>query len=377
MYVVIWVVTVLDFFVYYGQDQTWPPWCLLVMFSLAMIASALTKPLITPKVPVPLAAVFVWVMFNAFVLIEYKPALFQPASEINQTIMLKNLAATAVLEFFLLSMLFFLCWKKLRGAMGSALFWVGLAHSGSLILDQLVYQIPTGSATIGLLGNRSIGASFAAVWLFYGYQRTSGLWRIFTAAVTVMAILVSSSGISYAAMLAGAGAMIVAMWPKRWWWAVLVGVGGLSVASFVKPQFWTHLSRYDAWVIFWNFWRAHFLPAFGAGVGTFRFWGPASQMQENFMVGKYFMWAHSDWFQFLFEMGTVGLCLAVFAYGFLLNKAWKRPAQLGALVAFGVVALGNYPLHVASFSLFAWFLVFETLEVPVLIKPESTLSAQE
>src|ERR1035437_6223612 len=161
----IFAVVILSFFVYYGADTNWPAWCLL---TFGMLGLALWVFMVGRAVEYPeMLMLALYVTANALVLIEYKPATAAPGIEIGQILAIKNLASTALIEFWILSAGFWFFWKRLREPMGYAFYAIGLLHSLSLIYDQLILRIVTGVSPIGLLGNRSIGASFAVVWVFY------------------------------------------------------------------------------------------------------------------------------------------------------------------------------------------------------------------
>ncbi len=323
-----------------------------------------------------------WVTYNALTLVEFKPATAGPGIEISQILATKNLVATAFIEFWVISLVFLLCWKTLRKPLAFGFYVIGLIHSVVLIYDQVILRIPTGEAEIGLLGNRSIGASFAAVWVFFCFHfadyfvsddKTIDGWTFFkkerrarfvkcTSLMGVTAILVSSSGISYLALLIGAIGLLWATRPKLApWIAAPLGIVALCLAPFIKPEIFQHNVRYEAWPLFLTFWTDHFDWAFGSGLGTFRIWGPSVQMLYHFREGQWWLWMHSDWMQIGLELGLIGLVASLLVFGDALRTAFKRPYLFTSILCFGVVMLGNYPLHVPQFALFAWFLAFESM----------------
>lgn len=82
---------------------------------------------------------------------------------------------------------------------------------------------------------------------------------------------------------------------------------------------------------------------FGVGAGTFTW---ASFTLDQF---KSPMWIqlHSDWLQILFELGLVGLGLAVWTFYSALTTAWKQPKSglLEKVAAAGCFALTYHPLR--------------------------------
>lgn len=380
----IFVVIFLSFFAYWETDALWPPWCLLAMtaafFSLEMLF--LVKR--SADKYLPLATLFLWVSFNSLVVLEFKPALTAPGIELSQIITIKNLCSTVYIEFLLFSFALTLGWKTLRAPLALGFYIMGLLHAVVLIVDQCVLHLETGTQMIGLLGNRSIGASFTAVWIFYTLyfaeitvdrKQWPPLERRLiqgSSLVGVLAVLVSSSGISYGALLVGAAAFLYRKFKFSWAWFPAIIGPGLLLGQLVKPQWKSYLflpgappvngSRYQAWPLFLHFWHDTFPWWLGSGFGTFKLWGPTTQLWYHWQEGKFWLWAHNDWLQILFELGVPGLILALVLAFQLLRRTWNAPSIFAALVALGVVMLGNYPLHLAPFCLFIWFLVFEGVE---------------
>jgi hypothetical protein len=370
---------VLSFFVYWGQDSIWPAWCFLTFGSFLLWADSADES--KDNCPASVQFLLIWVLFSSLLLVEFKPLAEGAGISIPQTLLIKNLSATALLEF-LSGFLFFQHFgRQYRAGLGLGFYMAGLLNTFSLIYDQFILHIPTGTAAIGLLGNRSMGASFTATWVLFSFhyadyfpdivikapgsrpgfrQWPLGLFIKPLAALGVVAIALSSSGISYIALLFGAATFLWLVDPGLWVAIVVMIITGLGLGEYVKPEFNTHLSRYDAWGVFWRFWRANFNPFFGSGLGTFRLWGPAAQMAEHFREDKgWWLWAHNDWFQTMFELGAVGLSLATWCLVSALKRCRQRPALFSSLVAFAVVAMGNYPLRLAPFAFFAWFLGYE------------------
>ena len=330
----------------------------------------------TPNQKPWLGLVFLWVSFNALTVVEFKPALDAPGTDLTQIAAVKNLCATGYIEFLLLG-IFFATAPKVRPWLLLGFYFVGLAHAISLIYDQVWLHLETGTAMIGLMGNRSIGASFTVVWLFLTIEMAKVAWErgargiakalLWTAPIGTAAVLVSQSGISYVALVVAITGVGLLMWRQFWVGVLLNAAVLIGLGTYIKKDWWQYFlagphaaaGRYEAWPMFYHFWREHFPWWFGSGLGTFKFWGPASQMYAHYQEGRWWVWAHSDWFQILFELGAVGLALATALFISLLWQAKRRPGLFGALLAYGTVMAGNYPFRVAPFALLGWLLVFE------------------
>lgn len=247
----------------------------------------------------------------------------------------------------------------------------GGLHSFFLIIDQLIpkiIEIPKELAgafnTKGLLGNRSIGASFTSVWIFAGLHWLRSLnkhWLLLVVlSLGVPAILISSSGISYLALIVGGLATAFAYEPMIWPILLAFLIFGVSLGSYVKPEFFNHLSRYDAWPMFTKWYLDNDYLNLGSGSGTFKFYGPFIQHENKWLEGYWWLWLHNDWLQVFLEFGVIGIILAIATYASLLCKSFNRPLLFGAVIAYGVVMLANYPLHIAAGALLGFYLSFET-----------------
>jgi hypothetical protein len=357
------------FFFNFKKDVIWPPWfylsCLISVFLTIDI-------IMSKKVPRSMALLFGVIVLNGIAMFEWRPntpidskAL---AFSLDQANSLRLLSAHATAEFLLLSMFFYFYWSKIRSFVGFGLMFGGLFNACSLILDQLILKIPSGADDIGLLGNRSAGASFTAVWIFLVLYFELNAW--ISVSLGVLTILISHSGISYLALISGFTALFIAKNRKHWPWIFGFFATGISLGSFVKPQWFQHISRYDAWPMFFQTYIKETNIFFGFGAGTFPYFGPYAQALNDFMTEWQdnhllfrVIWtrAHNDWLQILIELGLVAFALSLLLYAQLLTKSLAKPRLFACLIAYGVTMIANYPIHIASGALLGFWLCFETI----------------
>jgi O-antigen ligase len=366
------------FFFTWDRDVLWPAWaylsiaCSLYLTGILFVTKTGDVPLAHfinhKKIPWDMALLFGYVLIESIFFSEWRP--LTEGFELGQKIGIRALASHLGMDFLILSWVFYSHFPKIRSPLKWGIFLGGLAHSISLIIDQLIIQSP-GIEKIGLMGNRSIGASFAVVWIFlslHWFKKTGIVWAL----IGALAVLISHSGISYLALIFAFSAFFISRKPndyRSWLWVSGLLPIGIALGSFVKEQWFHHISRYDAWPMFFKSWTSQANPLIGWGPGSFPYFGPNSQLQNNFMVevrektihGTWWQWAHNDWLQVLLEFGVIGLILSLIVYFSLLKKSFGRPAFFGGVVAFGVTMIANYPMHIAQGALLAWFLVFETI----------------
>lgn len=331
------------------------------------------------KIPVILSLTFGYFLINAVVMAELIPA--TESDDAMKNIATRLAASSAALELILLGIVFCLFWKWLANGIAWALYFGGLAHTISLIFDQLILRIPSGAENIGLLGNRSIGASFTCVWIFLSLHlsaedyifRTERKYMLLAAGLLGgTAIAISQSGISYFAALVGIAAYFYAYNSKLWPFGLGIFGIGIAMGAHIKPQWWQHISRYDAWPLFFKHWRESAAPWFGWGAGGFSFYGPQTQIKYHFMVtetanhltGTWWPTAHNDWLQILLEFGAVGLALSMASFFILLKMARPKPALFACLMAYASTMVANYPLHIAHGAILGAWLIFEAANQP-------------
>lgn len=402
------------FFFTYQYDVHWPPWAFTTILAATVLSWRLWC---SRKIPWTAAGLFWWVLVSGLVIAEWRPATASPGSGEDGS--RRMLAAQALVEFLLLSGLFFTQWKRIRVPLGWGLFIGGFFHSIFLITDQwLPKTIHLGTVTffspttffypmdaIGLLGNRSIGASFTAVWTFFACHFVLSnppslriaIWLFYLAATLgLLAVATAVSSISYGAIVFGGMAVALSVFhpiarPLRLLKIVTPFiVAGIAGAWIIGPKYYdTNMLRIKAWPMFASCWysgcsseisngktviKSYMEPAnivFGWGAGNFKYFGPTIQDMYDFMVdrnqdltiisGKYWLWAHNDWLQVLFEFGIIGLLLALATTWSFAKLSFDRPLLFGALAAFCGVSLGNYGLHIALTSLLFWWIASETL----------------
>ncbi len=353
------------FFFNFDQETSWPQWAYISCFAGVVLA------LSGRKLPKVFYALWAWILISSVVISDWRPATNFPEA---QKISLRLLAGQAALPFLLLTFLFALNFKKIRGALGWGLYAGGLFHTAILITDQLLLDRQSSIDTIGLMGNRSIGASFICVWVFFilhfSGRSLPDLVSSISFWIGVFAIAISKSGISYLALIIGISAGLFSAGGK---WKRIGSISILSLIGLIgviKPTKLLDNSRFKAWPLFFDYWSETANPYLGWGAGSFPFYGPKTQIVKNFMVekqadgsllGSWFLWAHNDWLQILLEFGIIGAVLSLLVYFKLLRMSYRRPALFAATVAYGVIMVGNYPWHAAPTAVLGLWLIFEIL----------------
>lgn len=359
MSALIFLASIYMFFFNFNLETSWPQWA--YVSCLAVIASGYYF-----RGPIIFRALWTWIMLNAVIFSQWRPA--TEFVDVSEKFSVRILAGAAAVPFLLLTYLFALHFNKIRKPLGHGLFVGGMAHAVYLIFDQLILRNASGISAIGLMGNRSLGASFTCAWIFF-ILSFYGLRYFFPLAIGIFAVLISQSGISYLALLLGFAAYAFSIRPKLFPWIVGLFLIASPLVVFLKPSVLDHISRFNAWPMFFEYWQDTANNFLGWGAGSFSFYGPKTQLVYDFMIerngdsvtGRWWTWAHNDWLQILFELGIIGFALSVLAYLKLLKMSWRRPALFGAAISFGAIMFGNYPWHAAPTSILGLWLIFEII----------------
>lgn len=279
-------------------------------------------------------------------------------ADIFQIISIRMLTAQAFSIFLLLALFFAKRGQRYRDTIFTFFCVYSLMQTVSLFLDQTVLPVQNFYDHIGLLGNRSMGASFLAVTVFFFIRFRAAMLCFFIVGGMVLTICISKSSISFIALIAG----LMFFFSK--WRGLLIALIPLAVAGpFIDPEFFHKITRYKMWIEFMKYWWKNINVLFGSGGGTFIFYGPLVQHIIDFKDNVIWIFAHSDLVEVVFEFGIIGAILALWVYFDCLIKSYKQRRYWlsSAIVAFGVVLLGNYPTQMATTAFLGFYLGWEAL----------------
>ncbi len=178
----------------------------------------------------------------------------------------------------------------------------------------------------GLLIAQSFGSAFIALCLPF-----MPLWIIVPAVIT---ILTHHGSTAYLVLIAEI--LALALRSKRFRWYAVIAIPTFLGASYAHTT--THSfdswERIAAWKRFMGFWWGHgyWVRAFGIGPGSFMW---MSMVIDDFK-NPIFLHMHSDWQQIPWELGILGLILALGTWASAVMRSWENPRVLAAV--FGTAA---------------------------------------
>jgi O-antigen ligase len=222
------------------------------------------------------------------------------------------------------------------------------------------------------------------------------LWLVLWIAIMGLALVVSMSRMGIAALFGSVACMVLAAKAaysrKRVRVIALTlvfGIVGLAVYAGVDEV----IARYEAvpgqlqsdrdrlalWKDAWPLIEQR--PVLGSGLGTFRWTHPSYESVRPDTPARY---AHNDYLQALSEVGIIGFCLMVWAYGAAWRIAYRnfknsidplvRGIGLGTMGVLGALALQEFTdfgLYIPGVSLTAALLVGLNLRARNLGSPQN------
>ncbi len=370
-------------------DVNWPPWYYLLIGVGACVSLFIFEVLTLLGQRKKMAGYFSLSWFYTYLALSYwafyKAATFKFVPE--QQLMIEFLSSQSFLCFIILTLFTLnLGVAKRQYAMFWGLMLCGLAHAIYLIYGNLFYT--TGVEQIGLLGNRSLGASFTVVWLTliprwkrYNVwvalipQRYPDALALFLILIGLVAVLTSQSSISYIALgAAGAAYIFKHAWDRMGRVGATVLALGLLALCFatlgiIDPTevFSTSL-RASNWTVLYTKWLHSSGVIFGLGPGSMQFYLPFWQDKLNLIYNRehtFWLWMHNDWLQLLLEYGVVGFLNFVCLWLVCLKRAWRETSLFASVIAIGAIMVGNYPWHIAATALICTFVLWECITIRV------------
>lgn len=286
-----------------------------------------------------------------------------------------NVASKATLCFLIMIWFAERLSLKVMWSLVNAYIAVCVAHCFYAMYQIATLKPPlTFPATNGFLPNISMGPSMLAmllpivIWKAMG-TKEKNYRRMYWAVVALFILMnyLHQSSISYAAIVASVVTLVFCTM------TIIFGkfrafAGGVVLTALLIPigamfdNTWTNftqINRFKYWPMFFNWWWENASHAFGTGTGTFRHIGPVIQTMNPKYEEGWWLWAHNDWLQIMFECGIIGV-VAAFCVGLVAIGRAYRSMHFGlvaALVSTGVVMAGNYPLRLAEFSTLVMLLV--------------------
>ena len=229
----------------------------------------------------------------------------------------------------------------------------------------------------GMFGNASINASFIAftfpLVVFWAkgfitkYKHLIGALLYF---IVILAIYASMASIPVGVFALSVSVLVFLSIPNKWLKVLaLLGmfIGILGVAYILFPK-GNQFQLFDDSLRFGMY--DHYLKSFfsggniwlGYGLSTFPYFGIESQLQHQYMVGSWAIWAHSDWLQTFMELGVIGTTCMVIPLIVVLRRSLSDKYLCASIFGYMGCMCWNYPLHYPVHAIFGLWLVLHLLK---------------
>lgn len=137
---------------------------------------------------------------------------------------------------------------------------------------------------------------------------------------------------------------------------VLIAIGYLTQGS---ELLWTN-HRSEIWKESLTYWFGNIKTQWiGTGLGSFEILGPEIQKSHGATSG-FFVYAHNEWVQVLFEQGFIGITLMILFYFKSLINNLRNKDLLSSLVVMGVLSCSQSILRVPLLSILVVLILIES-----------------
>lgn len=179
-------------------------------------------------------------------------------------------------------------------------------------------------------------------------------------ALPLMLFTIAWVGGRTAFLILGAQIVGYAIGFRSFKWLLPLPFVGLALFLFEKHGFFVQNLRLEHWRDYFSWWVARADHGSGTGLGTFEILGP--MIDRAGKTGELMIQMHSDWLQIGFELGILGLGLALAFFGHLCLMAKDRPAYLAMLFGVAMFGLTYHPLHIFIPAFFVCCLIREVID---------------
>jgi hypothetical protein len=240
---------------------------------------------------------------------------------------------------------------------------------GGMVLYQTAKGMPPATRG-GILGNPSISGCFMAftipmIWsLIETWPGRRNRWKTVCAGVAmllpILALYPATASQPLGVFLCVFVAFMMRAGSRRTELlkvavgacAIIIAIAALVFWASSDPRtnpVFNSSGRFAIWDLYIDWWITYGKIWTGQGTGITRVLLPLiqkSHMSSPMQPTDWWVFAHSDWLQTLFENGIIGAISAVVMYAYALLKSWRKaPWLFASVVGIGAAACFNFPSH--------------------------------
>lgn len=356
---------------YYG-DVHWGPW-----FAVLFMASVAFAKWVTQRSHWSAGLCVFWSLFSGlFVFAFWKNHYWGNPS--NIVVILHDLGAQAYAAMFACAFLVASLTKKQFAHVLDGFAFVGFFQGIIfLLVVESSYIWPFGlvhfpevfkleAGLQGLFGNTSMAACVSAMTLPLIFEREVFRWkwlRVMAVVLALCVVYVAQSSMGFLILMISVGAYFFAKTPivtRKLQYAGLAILATIVLGQLFDYQFFqlSKIDRFKAWEVFFGYFKDQVPKVTGAGNGSFWFLGPVMQMGAKLPNDQgYWVWAHNDWLQLLYEQGVTGFLIGLNLLFCVLKYSFKNPVIFACAAAYAFLCFGMYPTNLAFTGVFGMVLV--------------------
>lgn len=266
-----------------------------------------------------------------------------PIATPHQQVMLWFLSFKSALFFFLLLIIVGQTVSRRRLYL---LGFLGLINAVITILSACTHR-----GALGIFTNTSFNAAFTAMLLPYIYVISGWAW----CGVSFLSIWLGTgaSGMVIATVVTVAYIFQKVKVPSRRYIITAIALCWAAVPLWylVARGEFHETSRWQIYKAAYDYFRAHLPMATGGGLGSWFVLGMPMAMRDLRVDHNAGLWTylHSDVLTIGFELGAIGLGLALWSYFDAVRLSYQRRSSLcSSLLGAGIFAMFYYPLQVPA-----------------------------
>lgn len=203
-----------------------------------------------------------------------------------------------------------------------------------------------GLSTWGVLNNYAMDSMliiFGVPFLLRGKRRIP--WSVFLCLVGIL-VGGSTTGIISIAVCLGSyyAAKNIHIAKSICYCLIILGICIWFGDMFV-PDFFSGNGRFEIWKLTYEFWLEKDFLWTGLGAGSFSVYAPHVQIIKNYHPYGFYVWAHNEYYQMLFEFGYIGLAVFLFSVSHILVRTFRRPYLFSFFCTYAFVSVTQMPLR--------------------------------
>lgn len=229
----------------------------------------------------------------------------------------------------------------------------------SIVLKSIFFGCAGVNSCGGVVGNPSISAGLLVTMLPLFFRNAKKDWP--NLVIVALSVFVSKSSIALGLLMVFLAIHFCI--EKRMFFLGLWAAGASFIGGFFmfgKGELFNSSNRFKVWAYMMDYWDAWWNIPMGTGLGTYKVFSLTLQEDKNLDPNAWWSTLHNEWLQVVFELGVLGIILALAVYAIALRRSLfnGHKAIFYSLILYGLYMGVNAAFHHAAPAIFgAWLFV--------------------